>query len=46
MQRANAMIEAADYRNCLAANPSNADACDGQRQVMQADQEALSASSK
>jgi len=37
---------AADYRNCLAANPSNADACDGQRQVMQADQEALSASSK
>jgi hypothetical protein len=37
---------AADYRNCLAANLSNADACDGQRQVLQADQEALSASSK
>jgi hypothetical protein len=31
----------ADYRECLAANPANA--CDGQRQVMEADERVLSA---
>jgi hypothetical protein len=31
----------ADYRECLAANPANA--CDGQRQIMEADERALSA---
>ena len=32
---------AADYRECLAANPANA--CDGQRQIMEADERKLSA---
>ena len=31
----------ADYRECLAANPANA--CDGQRQIMEADERVLSA---
>ena len=30
----------ADYRECLAANPANA--CDGQHQIMEADERALS----
>jgi hypothetical protein len=33
----------ADYRNCLAVNPSNANACEGQRQIMEANQRVLSA---
>jgi len=33
----------ADYQNCLAANPSNASACDGQRRIMEADAQVLSA---
>jgi hypothetical protein len=32
----------ADYRNCLADNPSNAGVCDGQRHIMEADEKVLS----
>ena len=31
----------ADYRNCLAANPKNANACEGQRHIMDADAQVL-----
>jgi len=34
----------ADYQNCLAANPGNASACEGQRSIMQADAQVLSSS--
>lgn len=37
---------AADYRNCLAANPANENACDEPRAAMEADQRGLSDSSK
>ena len=30
-----------DYRNCLAANPKNANACEGQRHIMDADAQVL-----
>jgi hypothetical protein len=33
----------ANYRNCLAANPSNGNACEGQRHIMEADEKVLSA---
>ena len=33
----------AAYQNCLAANPSNPSACEGQRSIMQADAQVLSA---
>ena len=33
-----------DYRSCLATNASNANACDGQRGIMEAKEAALSAS--
>jgi hypothetical protein len=33
----------ADYQNCLTANPSNASACEGQRRIMEADAQVLSA---
>jgi hypothetical protein len=33
----------ADYQNCYAANPKNADACEHQRQVMEADVKLLTA---
>jgi hypothetical protein len=35
---------AADYRICLATNSSNANACDGQRRIMEANERELSAS--
>jgi hypothetical protein len=31
----------ADYRNCLAANPKNVNACEGQRHIMDADAQVL-----
>ena len=31
----------ADYRNCLATNPKNANACEGQRHIMDADAQVL-----
>jgi hypothetical protein len=34
----------ADYRNCLAANPKNANACEGQRHIMDADAQVLGGS--
>ena len=34
----------ADYRNCLAANPSHVNACDGLRHIMDADAQVLSGS--
>ena len=36
----------ADYRNCLAANPKNVNACEGQRHIMDADAQVLSGSSQ
>jgi hypothetical protein len=36
----------ADYRNCLAANPKNVNACEGQRHIMEADAQILSGSSQ
>jgi hypothetical protein len=33
----------ATYRTCLAANPSNPNACDGLRHIMDADAQVLSA---
>ena len=36
----------ADYRNCLAANPANENACDGQRAAMETDQKSLPESNK
>jgi len=37
---------AADYRNCLAAHPANAAACEGQRHIMVADAQVLSGASQ
>jgi hypothetical protein len=34
----------ADYRNCLAANPKNVNACEGQRHIMDADAQVLGGS--
>ena len=34
----------ADYRNCLAANPSHVNTCDGLRHIMDADAQVLSGS--
>ena len=31
----------ANYRNCLAANPSNEDACEAQRLTMESDEQAF-----
>jgi hypothetical protein len=31
----------ADYRNCLAANPANVNACEAQRRIMEADERAF-----
>ena len=36
----------ADYRNCLAANPKNVNACEGQRHIMDADAQVLSGPSQ
>jgi hypothetical protein len=36
----------ADYRNCLAANPKNANACEGQRHIMDADAQVLGGASQ
>jgi hypothetical protein len=36
----------ADYRNCLAANPKKANACEGQRHIMDADAQVLGGSSQ
>ena len=36
----------ADYRNCLAANPKNVNACEGQRHIMDADAQVLGGSSQ
>jgi hypothetical protein len=36
----------ADYRNCLAVNPKNANACEGQRHIMDADAQVLSGSAQ
>jgi len=36
----------ADYRNCLATNPKNTNACEGQRHIMDADAQILSGSSQ
>jgi hypothetical protein len=36
----------AEYRNCLAANPKNVNACEGQRHIMDADAQILSGSSQ
>lgn len=36
----------ADYRNCLAANAKNVNACEGQRHIMDADAQVLSGSSQ
>src|SRR6516165_12760332 len=36
----------ADYRNCLAANPKNAHACEGQRHIMDADAQVLGGASQ
>jgi hypothetical protein len=33
----------ADYQNCFAANPKNPEACEEQRQIMEADVRLLSA---
>jgi hypothetical protein len=33
----------ADYQNCFAANPKNVDACEQQRQIMEADVKVLAA---
>jgi hypothetical protein len=35
-----------DYRNCLAANPKNVNACEGQRHIMDADAQVLGGSSQ
>ena len=35
-----------DYRNCLAANPKNVNACEGQRRIMDADAQVLGGSSQ
>jgi hypothetical protein len=32
-----------DFQNCIAENPNNVDACDGQRQIMEADVKVLAA---
>jgi hypothetical protein len=37
---------AADYHSCLAANPANENACDGQRAAMEAEQKGLPDSGK
>jgi hypothetical protein len=36
----------ADYRNCLAANPKNVNACEGQRHIMDADAQVLGGSAQ
>jgi hypothetical protein len=36
----------ADYRNCLAANPKNVNACEGQRHIMDADAQVLGGASQ
>jgi hypothetical protein len=36
----------ADYKKCIAANPSNINACEGQRHIMESNQQALAATSQ